>query len=139
MVIWLGIGASGKDGRGIADGGGTGGVWSADDNGWHQDTPRADKERLDDRDKRQILRPAWLQVASGFDMMDMKDSARIYMLNSLDSRMERISGTLLIIAQYIFLIMQDDLHYDDETIAAALNVKRTSVRSMRSRIKGRER
>ena len=41
-------------------------------------------------------------------------------------------------AQYIFLIMQDDLHYDDEAIAAALNVKRTSVRSMRSRIKGRE-
>ena len=40
-------------------------------------------------------------------------------------------------AQYIFLIMQDDLHFDDETIAAALNVKRTSVRSMRSRIKGR--
>ena len=41
-------------------------------------------------------------------------------------------------AQYIFLIMQDDLRFDDETIAAALNVKRTSVRSMRSRIKGRE-
>ena len=34
-------------------------------------------------------------------------------------------------AQYIFLIMQDDLHYDDEAIANALNVKRTSVRSMR--------
>jgi tetratricopeptide (TPR) repeat protein len=42
-------------------------------------------------------------------------------------------------AQYIFLIMQDDLHFDDEAIATALNVKRTSVRSMRSRIKGRER
>ena len=42
-------------------------------------------------------------------------------------------------AQYIFLIMQDDLRYDDESIAAALTVKRTSVRSMRSRIKGRER
>ena len=42
-------------------------------------------------------------------------------------------------AQYIFLIMQDDLRYDDEAIAAALNVKRVSVRSMRSRIKGRER
>ena len=42
-------------------------------------------------------------------------------------------------AQYIFLIMQDDLHFDDEAIAVALNVKRTSVRSMRSRIKGRER
>jgi Tfp pilus assembly protein PilF len=41
-------------------------------------------------------------------------------------------------AQYIFLIMQDDLHFDDEAIATALNVKRTSVRSMRSRIKGRE-
>ena len=42
-------------------------------------------------------------------------------------------------AQYIFLIMQDDLHYDDEAISYALNVKRTSVRSMRSRIKSRER
>ena len=42
-------------------------------------------------------------------------------------------------AQYVFLIMQDDLRYDDEAIAAALNVKRSSVRSMRSRIKERER
>ena len=42
-------------------------------------------------------------------------------------------------AQYVFLIMQDDLRYDDEAIAATLNVKRPSVRSMRSRIKGRER
>ena len=42
-------------------------------------------------------------------------------------------------AQYVFLIMQDDLHYDDEAIATALDVKRPSVRSMRSRIKGRER
>lgn len=41
-------------------------------------------------------------------------------------------------AQYVFLIMQDDLHYDDETIANVLDVKRTSVRSMRSRIKSRE-
>ena len=41
-------------------------------------------------------------------------------------------------AQYVFLIMQDDLHYDDEAVVAALNVKRTSVRSMRSRIKERE-
>ena len=49
----------------------------------------------------------------------------------------RYSG--LSTAQYIFLIMQDDLRYDDEAIAAALAVKRTSVRSMRSRIKGRER
>ena len=108
-------------------------------------------------------------------------------IDELESRMERISGTLLVgtqmfsqlqqrqciadatakeqqclvdyfaqlrpkrwqewerkysglsTAQYIFLIMQDDLHYDDESIAAALAVKRTSVRSMRSRIKGRER
>ena len=42
-------------------------------------------------------------------------------------------------AQYVFLIMQDDLRYDDEAIASALDVKRPSVRSMRSRIKGRER
>ena len=38
-------------------------------------------------------------------------------------------------AQYIFLILQDDLHYGDETIAKILDVKRSSVRSMRSRIK----
>ena len=42
-------------------------------------------------------------------------------------------------AQYIFLIMQDDLHFDDEAIATALNVKRVSVRSMRARIKKSER
>lgn len=42
-------------------------------------------------------------------------------------------------AQYIFLIMQDDLHFDDETIAAILDVKRVSVRSMRARIKKSER
>ena len=40
-------------------------------------------------------------------------------------------------AQYIFLILQDDLHYDDETIATILDIKRISVRSMRSRIKGK--
>ena len=40
--------------------------------------------------------------------------------------------------QYIFLIMQDDLHFDDETIAAILDVKRVSVRSMRARIKKRD-
>ena len=42
-------------------------------------------------------------------------------------------------AQYIFLIMQDDLHFDDEAIAAILDVKRVSVRSMRARIKKSER
>ena len=42
-------------------------------------------------------------------------------------------------AQYVFLIMQDDLHFDDETIAAILDVKRVSVRSMRARIKKNER
>jgi len=41
-------------------------------------------------------------------------------------------------AQYIFLILQDDLHYDDKTIATILDVKRASVRSMRSRIKAKE-
>ena len=38
-------------------------------------------------------------------------------------------------AQYVFLILQDDLHYDDDTIALILNVKRISVRTMRFRIK----
>ena len=42
-------------------------------------------------------------------------------------------------AQYIFLIMQDDLHFDDEAIATILDVKRVSVRSMRARIKKSER
>ena len=40
-------------------------------------------------------------------------------------------------AQYIFLILKDDLRYDDETIATILDLKRPSVRSMRSRIKGK--
>lgn len=40
-------------------------------------------------------------------------------------------------AQYVFLILQDDLHYDDDTIALILNVKRISVRTMRFRIKGK--
>lgn len=38
-------------------------------------------------------------------------------------------------AQYVFLILQDDLHYNDETTATILNIKRISVRSMRLRIK----
>ena len=40
-------------------------------------------------------------------------------------------------AQYVFLILQDDLHYDDDTIAMILDVKRISVRTMRFRIKGK--
>ena len=42
-------------------------------------------------------------------------------------------------AQYIFLILQDDLHYDDDTIAQILAVKPASLRTLRSRLKGRER
>jgi len=38
-------------------------------------------------------------------------------------------------AQYVFLLLQDDLHYNDETTATILNIKRISVRSMRLRIK----
>ena len=40
--------------------------------------------------------------------------------------------------QYIFLILQEDLHYDDDTIAQILGVKPASLRTLRSRIKGRE-
>ena len=40
--------------------------------------------------------------------------------------------------QYIFLILQDDLHYNDDTIAKILDVKPASLRTLRSRIKGRE-
>ena len=42
-------------------------------------------------------------------------------------------------SQYLFLILQDDLHYDDNTIAHILDVKPASLRTLRSRIKGRER
>ena len=40
--------------------------------------------------------------------------------------------------QYVFLILQDDLHYDDNTIAHILGVKPSSLRTMRSRLKARE-
>ena len=46
--------------------------------------------------------------------------------------------TSLTPTQYVFLILQDDLHYDDETIAHILDVKPASLRTLRSRIKGRE-
>ena len=42
-------------------------------------------------------------------------------------------------SQYVFLILQDDLHYDDDTIAHILDVKPASLRTLRSRIKARER
>ena len=42
-------------------------------------------------------------------------------------------------SQYVFLILQDDLSYDDNTIAQILDVKPASLRTLRSRIKGRER
>ena len=42
-------------------------------------------------------------------------------------------------SQYVFLILQDDLNYDDGTIAQVLGVKSASLRTLRSRIKGRER
>ena len=47
--------------------------------------------------------------------------------------------TSLTPAQYVFLILQDDLHYDDDTIAQMLDVKPASLRTLRSRIKGRKR
>ena len=46
--------------------------------------------------------------------------------------------TSLTPSQYVFLILQDDLHYDDDTIAQVLGVKPPSLRTLRSRIKGRE-
>ena len=46
--------------------------------------------------------------------------------------------TSLTTSQYIFLILQDDLHYDDDTIAQVLGVKPASLRTLRSRIKARE-
>ena len=152
---------------------------------WHRRKVRRLSFRLDEDARRiSVLRTKIEQheksgEENGQEMARLKEE--------LESRMERISGTLLVgtqmfsqlqqrqciaeatakeqqclvdyfaqlrpkrwqewerryknlsTAQYIFLIMQDDLHFDDETIAAALNVKRTSVRSMRSRIKGRER
>ena len=41
-------------------------------------------------------------------------------------------------AQYVFLILLDDLNYDDNTIAQILDVKPASLRTVKSRIKGRE-
>ena len=152
---------------------------------WHRRKVRRLSFRLDEDAKRisELRTKIELQEKSG--EVNSQEMARLK--EELESRMERISGTLLIgtqifnqlqqrqciaeatakeqqclvdyfaqlrpkrwqewerkynglsTAQYIFLIMQDDLHFDDEAIAAALNVKRTSVRSMRSRIKGRER
>ena len=151
---------------------------------WHRRKVRKLSFRLDEDARRisELRTKIELQEKSGAE--NSQEMARLK--EELESRMERISGTLLIgtqmfsqlqqrqciaeatakeqqclvdyfaqlrpkrwqewerkynglsTAQYIFLIMQDDLHFDDEAIAAALNVKRTSVRSMRSRIKGRE-
>ena len=42
-------------------------------------------------------------------------------------------------SQYVLLIPQVDLHYDDYTIALILDVKPASLRTIKSRIKGRER
>ncbi len=152
---------------------------------WHHRKVRRLSFRLDEDTRRisELRTKIEQQEKSGEE--NGQEMARLK--EELESRMERISGTLLVgtqmfsqlqqrqciaeatakeqlclvdyfaqlrpkrwqewerkysslsTAQYIFLIMQDDLHYDDEAIANALAVKRTSVRSMRSRIKGRER
>lgn len=47
--------------------------------------------------------------------------------------------TNLTTSQIVFLIMQDDLRFDDETIASMLSVKVPSLRTIRSRIKRKER
>ncbi len=41
-------------------------------------------------------------------------------------------------SHYVFLILQEDFRYDDDTIAQVLGVKPASLRTLRSRIKGRE-
>ena len=152
---------------------------------WHRRKVRRLSFRLDEDAKRisELRTKIELQEKSGAE--NSQEMARLK--EELESRMERISGTLLIgtqmfsqlqqhqciaeatakeqqclvdyfaqlrpkrwqewehkysglsTAQYIFLIMQDDLHFDDETIAAILDVKRVSVRSMRARIKKSER
>ena len=152
---------------------------------WHRRKVRRLSFRLDEDARRISELRTKIELLEKSGEQNGQEMARLK--EELESRMERISGTLLIgtqmfsqlqqrqciaeatakeqqclvdyfaqlrpkrwqewerkysglsTAQYIFLIMQDDLHFDDETIAAALNVKRTSVRSMRSRIKGRER
>ena len=152
---------------------------------WHRRKVRRLSFRLDEDARRISELRTKIELLEKSGAENGQEIARLK--EELESRMERISGTLLVgtqmfsqlqqhqciaeatakeqqclvdyfaqlrpkrwqewerkysglsTAQYIFLIMQDDLHYDDEAIAAALNVKRTSVRSMRSRIKGRER
>lgn len=151
---------------------------------WHRRKVRRMSFRLDEDARRisELRTNIELQEKSG----DENGQKMARLKEELESRMERISSTLLIgtqmysqlqqrqciaeatakelqclvdyyaqlrpkrwqewerkyknlsTAQYVFLIMQDDLHYDDEAVVAALNVKRTSVRSMRSRIKERE-
>jgi len=151
---------------------------------WHRRKVRKLSFRLDEdaRHISELRTKIELQEKSG----EENGQEMVRLKEELESRMERISGTLLIgtqmysqlqqrqciaeatakelqclvdyfaqlrpkrwqewerkykdlsTAQYVFLIMQDDLRYDDEAIAAALGVKRPSVRSMRSRIKGRE-
>ena len=152
---------------------------------WHRRKVRRLSFRLDEDARRISELRTKIELLEKSGAENGQEIARLK--EELESRMERISGTLLIgtqmfsqlqqrqciaeatakeqqclvdyfaqlrpkrwqewerkysglsTAQYIFLIMQDDLHFDDEAIAAALAVKRTSVRSMRSRIKGRER
>ena len=152
---------------------------------WHRRRVRRLSFRLDEDARRISELRTKIELLEKNGAENGQEIARLK--EELESRMERISGTLLVgtqmysqlqqrqciaettakeqqclvdyfaqlrpkrwqewerkysglsTAQYIFLIMQDDLHYDDEAIATALNVKRTSVRSMRSRIKGRER
>ena len=152
---------------------------------WHRRKVRRLSFRLDEDARRisELRTKIEQQEKSGAE--NSQEMARLK--EELESRMERISGTLLVgtqmfsllqqrqciaeatakeqqclvdyfaqlrpkrwqewehkysglsTAQYIFLIMQDDLHFDDETIAAILDVKRVSVRSMRARIKKSER
>ena len=152
---------------------------------WHHRKVRGLSFRLDEDARRISELRTKIELLEKSGAENSQEMARLK--EELESRMERISGTLLVgtqmysqlqqrqciaeatakeqqclvdyfaqlrpkrwqewerkysglsTAQYIFLIMQDDLRYDDEAIATALSVKRTSVRSMRSRIKGRER
>ena len=134
---------------------------------WHRRKVRRLSFRLDEDAKRisELRTKIELQEKSGAE--NSQEMARLK--EELESRMERISGTLLIGTQMFSQLqqhqciaeatakeqqclvdyfaqlrpkrwhMQDDLHFDDETIAAILDVKRVSVRSMRARIKKSER
>ena len=81
---------------------------------------------------------AFVKLQQKESVADMKAEERHCLIDYRWQEWERTYSSLTP-AQYIFLILQDDLHYDDDTIVQMLAVKPASLRTLRSRLKGRER